>query len=31
MKGISVLAGSLDLVNGIIVDYMHAVIEGVTW
>ena len=30
IKGISVLAYSLDLVDGIPVDYMHAVLEGVT-
>ena len=30
IKGVSVLADSLDLVNGIPVDYMHAVLEGVT-
>lgn len=30
IKGISVLADSIDLVDGIPVDYMHAVLEGVT-
>ena len=30
IKGISVLADSLDLVDGIPVDYMHSVLEGVT-
>jgi len=30
IKGISVLANSLDLVDGIPVDYMHSVLEGVT-
>ena len=30
IKGISVLAFSLDLVDGIPVDYMHSVLEGVT-
>ena len=30
IKGTSVLADSLDLVDGIPVDYMHAVLEGVT-
>ena len=30
IKGVSVLADSLDLVDGIPVDYMHSVLEGVT-
>ena len=30
IKGISVLASSINLVDGIPIDYMHAVLEGVT-
>lgn len=30
IKGTSVLASTLDLVDGIPIDYMHAVLEGVT-
>ena len=30
IQGVSVLASSLNLVDGIPIDYMHAVLEGVT-